>query len=156
MLNQIQDGNRVYAPRNLIDLCGFAQDFQIKKDRNTNREFGPNSALIESDSLKKAAIKLSNQRLTDTLMAEYGNDVKVAIKAFENSKAEHTEETLAALFGFSDPHQTRLVARILCDVGFLEKIDETYRVPFLYRPALNITKGKVNNGNPVAQKPGRK
>jgi hypothetical protein len=157
-LSRLNDKALFYAifPRNLIDLCGFAQDFQLKKDRNTNREFGPNSALIESDSLKKAAVKLSNQRLTDTLMAEYGNDVKVAIKAFENSKAEHTEETLATLFGFSDPHQTRLVARILCDVGFLEKIDETYRVPFLYRPALNITKGKVNNENPVAKKPGKK
>jgi hypothetical protein len=153
MLNQIRDGNQVRAPRNLIDLCGFAQDFQIKKDRNSNRELTPGVPIIDAESLKKAAVRLSNQRLTDTLMAEYGNDVKIAIKAFENGKVEYSEQNLTALFGFPDPMQTRLVARILCDVGFLEQVGETYRVPCLYRPALNITKGKANNGTPVVKKP---
>ena len=152
MLGQIRDGNRVYAPRNLIDLCGFAQEFQIKKDRNSSRELAPNVPIIEGDSIKKAAVKLSNQRFSDTLMAEYGDDVKIAIKAFENGKAEYTEDNLTALFSFSDPVQTRLVARILCDVGFLEQSGETYRVPLLYRPALNITKGKANNGIPAVNK----
>ena len=143
MLSHIRDGNEVCAPRNLIDLCVFAQDYQIKKDRNANREFGNNNPLIEVESLKNAAIKLSAQRVEDTLMAEYGNDVKTAIKAFRNSKSEHTEKTLSVLFKSPDPLQINLIAQILHDIGFLEQIGDTYRVPLIYRPALNITKGKA-------------
>lgn len=145
MLNQIKDGNKEYAPRNLIDLCIFARDFQIKKDRNSSREYDHTNPIIDSESLKKAGNKLSSQRLEDTLMAEYGNDVKAAIKAFRNSKAVHTEQTIAELFKNSDIIQVRFIVKVLCDVGFLEQVGDTYCIPILYRASLNITKGKAGN-----------
>jgi hypothetical protein len=148
MLNQIKDGNNVLSPRNLIDFCTIAQDLQIKKDRVTNREFESNVPLICEEILKKSVSGLSYQRFTDTLMAEYGSEVKTAIRAFQNSKAEHTEDSLMTLFKSPDIVQVRLIVQSLCEIGFLEKIGENYRVPLIYRSELGITQGKAYcNGN---------
>ena len=141
MLNQIQDGNWIKSPRNLIDLCIMAQEEQLRSERRAPREYKENIPLIEKDALKKAAVRLSKQRIEDTLMAEYGEDVKIAIKAFRNGKAEHDEESLAILFGV-DVAAARLIATVLNDVGFLEQCGDLYKVPPLYRLGLNITKGR--------------
>jgi len=141
ILNQIRDGNWVKSPRNLIDLCVMAQEEQLRTERRSARAYGEDTPLIEAESLRKAGIRLSKQRIEDTLMAEYGEDVKIAIKAFRNGKAEHDEESLAILFGV-DVAGARLIATVLNDIGFLEQSGEMYKVPPLYRPGLNIKKGK--------------
>ncbi len=146
MLNAIRDGNGVKPPRNLIDICVMAQEERLRTERHKSREYAINQPLIEAEALKIAAVNLSKQRIEDTLMAEYGEDVKTAIKAFQNSKAEHNEETLAGLFGV-DIVAARLIATVLTDIGFLEKTRDSYKVPALYRPGLNITQGKAfSNG----------
>jgi hypothetical protein len=146
MLNQIRDGNWVKSPRNLIDLCIMAQEEQLRRDRHAPRKLAENVPFIVMDALKNAAIRLSKQRIEDTLMAEYGEDVKIAIKAFRNGKAEQDEESLALLFGV-DVAAARLIATVLSDIGFLEQDGELYKVPPLYRPGLNITKGKAFNNH---------
>lgn len=147
MLNAIRDGNSVRPPRNLIDLCIMAQEEQLRIERRRPREYAINQPLIEAEALKKAAVRLSKQRIEDTLMAEYGEDVKTAIKAFRNSKAEHNEETLSGLFGV-DIAATRLIATVLTGIGFLEETRDGYKVPALYRPGLNIIQGKAfSNGS---------
>ena len=142
MLNAIRDGNSVRPPRNLIDLCIMAQEEQLRIERRNPREYAINRPLIEVEALKKAVVRLSKQRIEDTLMAEYGEDVKTAIKAFRNSKAEHNEETLSVLFGV-DIVVTRLIATVLTGIGFLEETRDGYKVPALYRPGLNIVQGKA-------------
>jgi hypothetical protein len=142
LLSQIKDGNGVKAPRNLIDLCIMGQEEQLRLERRNAREFVFGTPIISADALRKAAIRLSNQRIEDTLMAEYGEDVKASIKAFRNGKAEHSEESLAELFGV-EVAVARLIANVLCDVGFLEQFGDTYKVPTLYRAGLNITRGKA-------------
>jgi hypothetical protein len=142
MLNAIRDGNDVKPPRNLIDLCVMAQENQLRIERHEPREYSNNQPLISAEALKSAAIQLSKQRIEDTLMAEYGEDVKMSIRAFQNSKAEHNEESLADLFGI-DIVAARLVATVLTGIGFLEKTRDCYKVPALYRPGLNITQGKA-------------
>jgi len=143
MLNAIRDGNDVKPPRNLIDLCIMAQEEQLRVETHKEREYAVNQPLIEADTLKKAAVQLSKQRIIDTLLAEYGEDVKIAIRAFQNSKAEHNEQSLSDLFGF-DVVATRLVIDVLTSIGFLEKTrGDVYKVPALYRPGLNITQGKA-------------
>lgn len=146
MLNQIRDGNNVKPPRNMIDLCIMAQEEQLRHERRHSREYATNIPLIEPDSLKKASVRLSKQRIEDTLMAEYGDDVKTTIKAFRNGKAEHNEESLSELFGV-DVVAARLIAKVLTDVGFLEEYHNTYKVPPLYCSGLNITKGKAFNND---------
>ena len=152
MLSQVRDGNGVKAPRNVIDLCLMAQEEQLRKERRSPREYTSGVPLIESDSLKKAAFRLSNLRIEDTLLAEYGEDVKIAIKAFRNGKSDHTEKTLSELFHISDRLQMSLVIKVLCDIGFLEQAGDEYRVPPIYRTGLNITRGKASgNGEPANQ-----
>jgi hypothetical protein len=144
MMNQIRDGNYMKPPRNLIDLCIMAQEEQLRHERHGAREYAVNIPIIEPEALKRAAAQLSTQRIEDTLMAEYGEDVKTAIKAFRNGKAEHNEQTLAEIFGM-DVVAVRLIAKVLTDIGFLEEAHGVYKVPPLYRPGLNITKGKAFN-----------
>jgi hypothetical protein len=146
MLSQIRDGTGVKAPRNLIDLCILSQDEQMRKERRNSREFDLEVPLIEAESIKKAAVRLSSLRLEDTLLAEYARDVKVLINAFRNSKAEHNDQSLAKMFNV-DVEQARLFARALLDIGFLEPVGNTYKIPFLYRASLGITQGKAFNGN---------
>lgn len=147
MLSQIRDGNGVKAPRNIIDLCLIAKEEQLRKERRSSREFISGVSLIESTSLIKAASRLSKLRLEDTLLAEYGDDVKVAIKAFQNGKSDHTEKSLEEIFRISDKLQISLISKVLCDVGFLEQRGDEYLVPPLYRSGLNITRGKANGMN---------
>lgn len=142
LLNQIKDGNGVKAPRNLIDLCVMGQEEQLRLERRNIRDFVFGAPIISADALQKACVRLSNQRLEDTLMAEYGEHVKVSIKAFQNGKAEHTEKSLAELFGV-EVAAARLIASVLCDVGFLGQFGEIYKVPVLYRAGLNISRGKA-------------
>jgi hypothetical protein len=146
MLSQIRDGNGIKAPRNLIDLFILSQEEQLRKERRSSREFMTGVPLVESDSIKNAAVRLSTLRLEDTLLAEYAQDVKVLINAFRNSKAEHNDDSLARMFHV-DIEQARLYARALMDIGFFEYVGETYKIPFLYRASLNITQGKAFNGN---------
>jgi hypothetical protein len=142
MLLQIRDGNDVKAPRNLIDLAIMAQEEQLRFERRSPRNYVVNQPLIEPRALKQAIVRLSKQRLEDTLLAEYGQDVKTAIRAFQNGKAEHNEQSLADLFGI-ETHIVKLWANILMDIGFLEHLGNTYKIPPLYRPGLNITQGKA-------------
>lgn len=146
MLSQIRDGNGVKAPRNLIDLCILSQEEQMRKERRGSRSFDTEIPLIEANSIKKAAIRLSSLRLEDTLLAEYAQDVKILINAFRNSKAEHNDRSLAKMF-YVDVEQARLFARALMDIGFLEPVGDAYKIPYLYRASLNITQGKAFNGN---------
>ena len=148
ILSQIREGNGVKAPRNLIDLCILAQQEQLHKERRSSSEYDAGYPLIDLVSLKKAANKLSGLRLTDTLMAEYTNDIKVLIKSFTNGKSEHSDESIAAMLGI-DVGMARLNAQALVDIGFFERVGETYKIPFLYRAGLNITQGKAFNGNSV-------
>ncbi|ENR6947040.1 hypothetical protein ACEWTI_002523 [Salmonella enterica] len=66
--------------------------------------------------------------------------------AFENQKAEHTLETISQVWKV-DVAQARIIAAQLSEIGFIEqkifKNDSQLKVPFLYRPYLNIVQGKA-------------
>lgn len=92
--------------------------------------------------MKRALTRLSEQRIEDTLLAEGGRDVAVLIEGFRNGKAEHNDASLAKLFGVEVSH-VKVFVKVLKDIGFLEQVGDSYRVPVLYREGLNITKGKA-------------
>ena len=142
ILTQISDGNGVKSPRNLIDLMRIAQEEQLRREQRSPRKYMSNTPIIEVESLKKALIRLSQRRVEDTLLAEYGRDVKRAIQAFKNGKSDHNERSLCQLFGFNVA-QARLTADILNEIGFFEQDGGIYRVPKLYRAGLNISHGKA-------------
>jgi hypothetical protein len=140
IMRRIRDGNDVHPPRNLIDLLRKAQSVQLRRDEQRGRDF-PTAPLLTSDSLKRGLSALSEERVQDTLIAEAG-DVAKYLDMFRGGKAEHNVESLSKLL---DLKNSTLIttAQSLTEMGFLEKIGGTYKVPSLYRDGLRITQGKA-------------
>lgn len=105
------------------------------------REFTAGSPLIESDAIRKALQRLSEDRVNDTLLAEAA-ELAPQIERFRDSKAEHNSATLAALLGIKED-EVKAAVKPLLELGFLEEIGESFKVPMLYRDGLNITQGKA-------------
>ena len=66
--------------------------------------------------------------------------------ALENQKAEHTLETVAQIWK-CDVSIARDISVQLSEIGFIDqkifKNDALLKIPFLYRPYLNIVQGKA-------------
>jgi hypothetical protein len=142
MMARIRDGNDIRPPRNLIDLVKKAQEEQLRREERTDTEYVGGRPLIGSEALKKGLVRLSTERVQDTLLAEAGEEHALQIEKFRDGRAEHNQETIAATLGLDGGDVTEPV-RVLKDLGFLEPVGATYKVPMLYRAGLNITQGKA-------------
>lgn len=142
MMSRIRDGNDVKPPRNLIDLANYAREKQIQIDGRSPKAIDPSIALIESDAVRSAQEKLSEQRVTDTLLAEAGEELSELVGKFRRAKAEHNMETLAGVLGRSGQELDGSI-RQLVEIGFLEEQKTSWKVPMLYRDGLEITQGKA-------------
>jgi len=120
----------------------LAQEEQLLREQRSPRKYTAETPMIEIESLKKALARLSQRRIEDTLLAEYGREVQRAILAFKNGKSDHNESSLCCLFGF-DTSEVRRMVEVLSEIGFLESDGGIYRVPDLYRADLNIAHGKA-------------
>lgn len=142
MLSRLSDGNGCISPRNLIDLANKAKEEQLRREQRSPRLYAANVALIEPEALKRGLIRLSQERVEDTLLAEASQDVAVLINAFRRSKVEHNDPSIAKLFGV-DLLQAKAFAKTLMDIGLFEYTGEVYRIPILYRDGLEVTQGKA-------------
>lgn len=142
IMARIRDGNDVKPPRNLIDLAKMARDEQLKADGRTPRPFEAGTSVIEADAIRKALEKLSTQRVEDTLLAEAGADTAALIQKFRRAKAEQNTESLAEVLGLQGEALERAI-RQLVEIGFIEEIKISWKVPMLYRDGLEITQGKA-------------
>jgi hypothetical protein len=141
MMSRIRDGNQIKPPRNLIDLVSKAREAQLRREERESRTFENGVPLIEQDSLRRALVRLSAERVEDTLLAEAGTDAPL-IERFRDGKAEHNTGSMATLLGVGES-EIGAAIRTLLELGFLEQTGETYKVPMLYRDGLNITQGKA-------------
>ncbi|MGE5374558.1 MAG: P-loop ATPase, Sll1717 family [Bacteroidota bacterium] len=144
ILSQIRDGNDVVAPRNLVGLMRFARDEQRRREQREGRLFTSDEPIIESESLKRALTRLSEERVDDTLLAEASRDVAVLIEGFRGSKQEQDDESISKLFGVN-PSQAHEYAETLIAIGLLERNGEnqSYKIAPLYRDGLGIHRGKA-------------
>lgn len=138
---RIRDGNNVTPPRNLIDLVTKAQAAQLRREDRDAREYSDGAIIIQGDALKRALTSLSQERVEDTLLAEAGEYAQV-IERFRDGKSEHNEASLSTTL-HADGEQLKKTIKILLQIGFLEKVGETYKIPMLYRDGLSITQGKA-------------
>lgn len=141
MMRRIRDGNDIKPPRNLIDLVSMAQQAQLRREDRDPRDYESGKPVIEADSLRRALRQLSEQRVSDTLLAEAKSSAPLIAK-FRGGKAEHNYESLATLLN-EDPSNIRSAIKPLIEIGFLEEITGTFKVPSLYRDGLEITQGKA-------------
>lgn len=131
MMSRIRDGNGIKPPRNLIDLVSMAKDAQLRREDRDPRPFELNRPVIEADALRRALAQLSEQRVNDTLLAEAKAQAPV-VEKFRRGKAEHNEESLAQLLRV--PHaRLREAIKPLIQLGLLEEISGSFKVPMLYR-----------------------
>ena len=141
ILSRVRDGSGNIPPRNLIDLVNKAKEAQARREERDPREFEASMPILEPDSIKKALVALSEQRVQDTLLAESGDYARY-IEAFKGSKAEHNHEMLAETLGLTGS-ELEVVVTELEAIGFIEKVGSSYKIPMLYRSGLGITQGKA-------------
>ena len=141
LMGRIRDGNGVKPPRNLIDLIVMAREAQIRREEREGRIFETGQEIIESDSIKKALTRLSGQRVEDTLLAE-ADELGALIDKFRGGKAEHNESSLAEQIGVQ-VSEVKSTVKPLEEIGFLEQVGDSFKIPMLYRDGLEITQGKA-------------
>jgi hypothetical protein len=141
MMSRIRDGNGIKPPRNLIDLAKKSQEAQQRAEERAARVHAPGTPLIESDAIRKALQRLSEDRVNDTLLAEAA-DLAPLIERFRDGKAEHNVTSLARVLDVAEA-DVRTAVKPLVELGFLEEIGESFKVPILYRDGMQITQGKA-------------
>ena len=112
------------TPRNLIDLAKKAQENQLRAEDRQPKEYDPNASVVESDSVRKALHRLSEDRVNDTLLAEAA-DYASLIETFRK-KAEHNLKTLSDLLK-EDEGGVKARIKPLIEMGFLEEIGKPTR-----------------------------
>lgn len=138
---RVRDGNNIKPPRNIIDLVAKAREAQLRKEEREPRDWETSIPLIDAESMRRGLAKLSEQRVEDTLLAEAG-DAAPMIERFRGGKSEHNDASLTEVLGVAE-EELPAVVKPLVDLGFLEQVKNTYKVPLLYRGGLGITKGKA-------------
>ena len=145
ILNRITDGSGLPAPRELIHFLNTTREEEMR-----NIELGASESteatLFGRQAIKGALPEVSRVRLEQTLLAEYP-DLEPYIRKLEREKSTQYVSSLSSIWHVT-PERASIVAEQLTEVGFFEKTgekdDPVYRVPFLYRPALNLVQGSAD------------
>lgn len=143
ILRRTTDGTGKNAPREIIVFFNALIDAQIKRLERGEHidEAGP---LFDRGTFKDALPSLSEYRLTKVIYAENPH-LKKFVQALNGEKSEHNAVSLGRVWSIASQEATR-VADDLVRIGFFEGGDRTkssYKIPFIYRPALNIVQGKA-------------
>jgi hypothetical protein len=141
IMSRIRDGNDIKPPRNLIDLVSKSREAQLRSEDREPREYSPDHPIITAESIRRGLTRLSAERVEDTLLAEAG-DAAPIIERFRGGKSEYDDASLAAILGAPIANIATAV-KPLVDIGFLEPVGGTYKVPMLYRDGLEIIQGKA-------------
>jgi hypothetical protein len=142
--SRIRDGLNNVAPREIIHYYNESLA-QERKEQELGNDSVEGTNMLSRQAIKNASLEVSKVRTEQTIFAEYA-DLKPYILALENSKAEHTLESLSTVWKL-DPSETSVIANELAAIGFFEsktaKSEGLFKVPFLYRFYLEISQGKA-------------
>lgn len=142
ILSRVADGSKENVPRELIHLLSEIRRVQIERF-STGYAEPEGETLFERITIRESLPEVSRVRLVNTLYAEYP-DVKPWLEALEREKTEQFPDTLATIWGVSEEEASQRADRLV-QVGFFErrgpKLEPSFWVPFLYRPALELSQG---------------
>ena len=146
ILNRITDGTGYPAPRELIHFLNT-----MRAEAMRSIELGASEAdeatLFGRQAIRDALPEVSKVRLEQTLFAEYP-DLRQYIQLLEREKSTQFVSSLSKIWHVEETVAAALAEK-LTEVGFFEKTGEkdspTYRVPFLYRPALDLIQGAADS-----------
>lgn len=145
ILGRTRDSTHVSAPRELIHFLTELRGVQINRMERGEANLS-GGRLFEQISFKEALPAVSKIRLEQTLFAEYPS-YRSKIEALKEQKATQPLANLAAIWNMTEDEAAGLASQ-LEQVGFFEKLGgmatNTWRVPFLYRPALSLIQGSAD------------
>jgi hypothetical protein len=137
IIGRITDGEGNMTPRDLISLVENARSIQLDKWETKGNEDSVNY-LIGPEALTEAWQIVSQDKIKTQLFAEYKN-LRDYVQKFRKSKAEHNESSLEELLG----DDWRKIISSLEFIGFIQKRSNTWKIPLLYRPGLEVAQGKA-------------
>ncbi|KXV76806.1 hypothetical protein AD953_05130 [Acetobacter malorum] len=145
MITRTCDAAQSTMPRELIHFLNELKSVQIiRLERGRANLIG--KKLFESAAFKEALPAVSKVRLEQTLYAEFP-ELKPYIEKLKEQKATQPLENLEILWDTDKDEALEIVNR-LEKVGFFERMGgnkgTNWRVPFLYRPALNLVQGSAD------------
>jgi len=145
ILNRISDGTGLSAPRELIHFLNTTREEEMRYIELGTAE-ADDTTLFTRQAIKSALPEVSRVRLEQTIYAEYP-DLRPFIGNLEREKSTQRVESLAKIWHVSEKEASE-IAEKLTDIGFFEKTGEKdsplYKVPFLYRPALDLVQGSAD------------
>lgn len=144
ILGRTQDATRLTAPRELIHFLNELRNVQINRmERGDDNLVG--EKLFEQIAFKEALPEVSKVRLEQTLFAEFPT-LKPHIEALREQKATQPLANLQNIWNVTSAEALE-IAKQLEQIGFFERQGgpqgTNWRVPFLYRPALNLVQGSA-------------
>lgn len=145
ILGRTRDAIEPTAPRELIHFLSELRDIQINRLERGEKTL-VQGKLFEQAAFKEALPGVSKVRLEQTLFAEYPH-LKVYVEALNGQKATQPLSNLQSLWSVA-ANEAGVIASQLEEIGFFEKLpsasEKTWRVPFLYRPALSLVQGSAD------------
>lgn len=142
ILGRTTDGTQATAPRELIHFLNELRNVQINRMERGDANLG-GEKLFEQAAFKEALPAVSKVRLEQTLFAEFPA-LKQYIEAMQGQKATQPLASLQQIWNVP-PERALELGKQLEQIGFFEKRGAqpgaNWRVPFLYRPALNLVQG---------------
>ena len=145
MLSRIADASKNPAPRELIHLLQVARDNQLRAYELGVAE-PPEAQLIGRGAIQESLPEISRVRFNLTLCAEYPA-LRSAWLKMENGKTAQTLQSFSRLMDVTEEKGLTL-AEEMVEAGFfvkkIEKGEQIYWVPFIYRDALNMVQGKAD------------
>lgn len=144
IISRTKDGKGINSPRELIQLFTHAKTIESKRQESGINELEEDQ-LISRQAFKEAVNEVSKQRLEQTIYAEFST-LKPYIELLRGDKAEQSVETLMNKWSL-EKRETMDIAKKLVSIGFFEQRGETlnpkFKIPFMYRPYLDITQGSA-------------
>jgi len=141
-MSRTEDGKSTAAPRELIHLFTVVRDRQLGRF-DTGEASLPDDLYFEAQSFREAHPEVSETRLQKTIYPEYPW-LRDWLEALRGQRTLHDLASLQALWACERSVAEERVRRLV-DVGFFESLgpvaNRTYKVPFLYRPALEMIQG---------------
>lgn len=144
MVTRTRDAAQASMPRELIHFLNELKSMQIIRLERGRANISEGK-LFEPAAFKEALPAVSKVRLEQTLYAEFPN-LKPFIEKFKEQKATQPLGNLQSIWEV-DEAKALSIANNLEKIGFLERLGgasgSSWRVPFLYRPALNLIQGSA-------------
>ena len=139
--SRLSDGKEICAPRELIQLISAARNIQLEKLENG--QSGPkDDALFDRTTFLKALEVVSTARMEKTIFAEYPR-FRPHLDMLRGKRTTQTSATLANIWNTNETEANRIASELHL-IGIFERPGQgqtIYRVPFLYRSALQMVQG---------------